>query len=55
LPKDAVKVSESGISSPQIVSELREAGYRGFLIGEAFMKTNNPGTALSEFISQIRK
>jgi indole-3-glycerol phosphate synthase len=55
LPKDAMKVSESGISSPQIVSELREAGYRSFLIGEAFMKTNNPGTALSEFISQIRK
>ena len=53
LPKDAVKVSESGISNPQTVSELRAAGFRGFLIGETFMKTADPGQALNEFISKL--
>lgn len=52
LPKDYVLVSESGISNPQTVRELREAGFRGFLIGETFMKTADPGAALREFISQ---
>ena len=51
LPKDAVKVSESGISDPSTVCALRSAGFRGFLIGENFMKTPDPGQALREFIS----
>ena len=51
LPKDAVKVSESGISNPDTVHKLREAGFNGFLIGENFMKTADPGQALKEFIS----
>ena len=50
LPKDAVKVSESGISDPATVRALRSAGFRGFLIGENFMKTPDPGLALREFI-----
>ena len=53
LPKDAVKVSESGISNPDTVRALRQAGFRGFLIGENFMKTADPGQALNEFISKI--
>ena len=53
LPKDAVKVSESGISNPDTIKLLRQAGYRGFLIGETFMKTDDPGQALKEFIAQI--
>ena len=53
LPKDYVLVSESGISNPQTVRELREAGFRGFLIGETFMKTPDPGAALKEFITQV--
>ena len=52
LPKDVVKVSESGISSPETVRQLREAGYKGFLIGENFMKTDNPAEALKQFIDQ---
>ena len=53
LPENSVKVSESGISNPATVRALREAGFEGFLIGEAFMKTDNPGKALAEFISKI--
>ncbi len=54
LPKDKVLVSESGISNPETVIKLREAGFRGFLIGENFMKTENPGKALNEFINQLQ-
>ena len=53
LPKDYLLVSESGISNPQTVRELREAGFRGFLIGETFMKTPDPGQALHDFIAQV--
>ena len=55
LPKDYVLVSESGISNPQTVRELREAGFRGFLIGETFMKTPNPGAALKTFIEEVTR
>ena len=54
LPKDAVKVSESGISNPDTVKALRAAGFRGFLIGENFMKTPDPGLALQEFIRKLK-
>ena len=53
LPKEVVKVSESGISDPATVRALRAAGFRGFLIGEAFMKTADPGQALKQFIGEI--
>ena len=53
LPKEAVKVSESGISNPAVVKALREAGYRGFLIGENFMRTASPGDSLRQFISEL--
>ena len=53
LPKDAVKVSESGISHPETVRQLRDAGFRGFLIGETFMKAPDPGLALKQFIRQL--
>ena len=53
LPKDYLLVSESGISNPLTVRELRQVGFRGFLIGETFMKTPNPGLALKEFIKGI--
>ncbi len=53
LPADVVKVSESGISRPETIRSLREAGFRGFLIGEFFMRHTDPGEALREFISAI--
>lgn len=48
-----VLVSESGISSPDIVRQLRSVGFRGFLIGECFMKEKEPGEALRQFISKL--
>ena len=53
LPKEAVKVSESGIGSAQTIRQLRQAGFRGFLIGETFMKTADPGLTLKHFIEQL--
>ncbi|MBR5036499.1 MAG: indole-3-glycerol-phosphate synthase [Prevotella sp.] len=53
LPKDVVKVSESGISNPAVVRELRAVGYRGFLIGENFMRAASPGDSLRQFIAQL--
>ncbi len=53
IPNEFLKISESGISDPQTVLDLRSVGYRGFLMGENFMKTNNPGKALSEFIELL--
>lgn len=54
IPDSCVKVSESGISDPRVISGLKEYGFQGFLIGENFMKTDNPGIACREFIDQIR-
>lgn len=48
-----VLVSESGISSPDTVRQLREEGFRGFLMGENFMKHEDPGAALAEFIKAL--
>ena len=54
LQSSALLVSESGISLPSTVKELRQHGFRGFLIGETFMKGGQPGKTLSEFINGIR-
>ncbi|MGK0414494.1 MAG: indole-3-glycerol phosphate synthase [Polaribacter sp.] len=54
IPDTSLKVSESGISDPRIITGLKEYGFQGFLIGENFMKEENPGEACKEFISQIR-
>ncbi|MFI3285962.1 MAG: indole-3-glycerol phosphate synthase TrpC [Rikenellaceae bacterium] len=53
LPEGAVHISESGISSSATVCELRKIGYRGFLIGENFMRTETPGDTLAEFIKSV--
>ena len=46
-------ISESGISDPMTVRRLREEGFRGFLMGENFMKRSSPGSALAEFIDAL--
>lgn len=50
LPADVVKVAESGLSSISEVERLRESGFSGFLIGETFMRHDNPGAALRGFL-----
>lgn len=54
LPNQFVKVSESGIDSVDTIKMLKNNGFQGFLIGENFMKTENPGEACKEFINQLR-
>jgi indole-3-glycerol phosphate synthase len=53
IPNEKVKISESCISHPDTVKQLREIGYKGFLMGENFMKTSNPAKALEEFVELI--
>ncbi len=48
----ALLVSESGISDMETILRLRAAGYRGFLLGEAFMKHSSPAKALKQFLSR---
>jgi indole-3-glycerol phosphate synthase len=55
IPAQFVKVSESGISDPGTIVDLRTYGYRGFLMGENFMKYPSPGEACKAFIEELRK
>lgn len=55
IPNDLVKISESGISTVDAIRELQDYGYRGFLIGENFMKTTDPGKNAMEFINKLKK
>ena len=54
IPDEFVKVSESGISTIEAMRELRSFGYQGYLIGENFMKTDDPGASATEFIHKLR-
>jgi indole-3-glycerol phosphate synthase len=53
IPAGKVKISESGLSDPAVIGELRKSGYEGFLIGETFMKHGRPEDAAMEFIKQL--
>lgn len=54
VPGEYLRISESGISSPDTVRRLREAGFRGFLMGENFMKEDDPAAALHHFIEELK-
>ncbi|MDR1864421.1 MAG: indole-3-glycerol phosphate synthase TrpC [Bacteroidales bacterium] len=53
IPPEFARISESGISSPETVKSLRQAGFIGFLMGENFMKQPDPADALKQFIRSI--
>lgn len=53
IPSKYVKISESGISQPETVRQLRAVGYKGFLMGENFMKQDDPAQELKQFIASL--
>ena len=53
IPDDYIKISESGISKVESIIKLKEIGYQGFLIGENFMKTNDPMVSAYDFIKSV--
>lgn len=53
IPNDFVKISESGLSEPVGVMELKKYGYEGFLMGEHFMKAGSPEKACKDFIGKL--
>jgi indole-3-glycerol phosphate synthase len=53
IPNDFLKISESAISNPETIKQLKAVGYQGFLIGENFMKTENPGQAMMDFVKEL--
>jgi indole-3-glycerol phosphate synthase len=53
IPADMLKISESGISSSAIIKELKEYGFKGFLIGERFMSSPDPVKAFTEFVKEL--
>jgi indole-3-glycerol phosphate synthase len=55
IPDSFVKVAESGLSDPKEVVRLRQAGYRGFLMGQRFMETSEPHKACARFIGELKK
>ena len=53
IPDSMVKVSESGIESPQAILDLMKYGFRGFLIGQTFMQSSRPEKAAKDFIKEL--
>jgi indole-3-glycerol phosphate synthase len=51
VPADRLLVTESGIASPDDVKTLRDAGIHAFLVGEAFMRADEPGDALAKLFA----
>lgn len=54
LPKDRPAIAESGINDVKVTDELFKAGFKGFLIGEYFMKNQNPGAAFNSYITDLK-
>ena len=54
IPAEFLKISESAISNTKVIKELKAAGFNGFLIGENFMKKEDPGAAIREFVKGLR-
>jgi indole-3-glycerol phosphate synthase len=54
IPSEKIKVAESGINSTENINLFKEHGFRGFLIGENFMKEKNPAIAFASFVNQLK-
>jgi indole-3-glycerol phosphate synthase len=53
IPKNKVAISESGITNVETIHLLKQNGYKGFLIGENFMKQQDTGKAFKDFINEL--
>ncbi|MGF2411272.1 MAG: indole-3-glycerol phosphate synthase TrpC [Ferruginibacter sp.] len=54
IPADKIKIAESGINNIDTICTFKNAGFKGFLIGENFMKAPNPTIAFAEFVQQLK-
>lgn len=54
LPADSLKVAESGIDKVEMIRLFKQNGFKGFLIGEQFMKAEDPGLAFEQFITELK-
>ncbi len=54
IPNEFLKISESAISDPETIKQLKTAGFNGFLIGENFMKQADPGIAMRDFVAELK-
>jgi indole-3-glycerol phosphate synthase len=54
IPPEFLKISESAISNPETIKQLKQAGFNGFLIGENFMKQADPGAAMRDFVDGLK-
>ncbi len=55
IQADKIKIAESGISNIETINIFKEAGFKGFLMGENFMKTEKPGKAFEQFVVELNK
>lgn len=55
IPADKIKIAESGISNIETIRVFKEAGFKGFLMGEHFMKAADPGEAFKQFVQKLKQ
>ena len=55
LPSGTIKIAESGISDPASIIKLQASGFKGFLIGESFMRAASPALECRKYVDFIRK
>ena len=55
IPGSVVKVSESGIESPEAILDLKNYGFCGFLIGQTFLQSSRPEKAAKDFIKELNR
>ena len=53
IPSNKIKIAESGIKDVDTIRVLREHGFKGFLMGEKFMKEKDPGLAFKKFVEEL--
>jgi indole-3-glycerol phosphate synthase len=55
IPDDKIKIAESGIGNAETIHVFKQAGFTGFLMGEHFMRSDNPAEAFEQFVQQLKQ